>query len=801
VYVGGGGTVDAYGPPPHVVPVVEGESTIEVTGSSATVQAQVNHLFDTTYYVQYGTDGSYGKSVPLPPGPDIGAGMESVEVSVHVQNLAPGTTYHYRLVASNEFGPGDGADQTFTTQPSESAFALPEGIEYEMVSPTNKDGAETGNFNILEGGLEQASEDGSALTYEESSPVGENPPGNVAAAQILAKRSPSGWISQDITTPHNVATGFGVGHGQEYRLFSPDLSVGLVEPYGKTTLSPEAPSNEFNLYLWDGSNTSYEPLVTTRPAKEFTKNERELRVAGASKDLSHVVFSSSQALAPHAVPTGGEPGVSMNLYMWEAGELQLVNILPDGEPTPGEAGLGEERSRNTRNAVSDNGRVIWTDSATESIFVRDMVTGKTVGAGQGIYQTASSDGSKVFFLTGIGQGETFYEFDVNSDKLNAVTAPGGRVRGVLGASEDGSSVYFVARGALVAGASEGGDNLYVSHLEGGSWAPPTFITTLAPGDSHDWQTGNQHGEDLAQITSRVSPSGRFVAFMSSVSLTGYDNRDAVSGQPDVEVYLYDSAGAGHLVCASCNPSGARPVGELDTTEVLPLPIDQSGAWEGQWLAASIPGWTAADQVSGLYQPRYLSDNGRLFFNSVDGLVAHDTNGKLDVYEYVPTCVGCCQGVDGCVSLISAGTGSAESSFVDASASGNDVFFLTRDRLLPQDYDNSYDIYDAHVCSVSVPCIAPVAVSPPPCTTGDACKAAPSPQPAIFGAPASATFSGTGNLVPSTATQSVKAKSSQPKRGKVKKGKAKSKRRAAGHSGKRAKRSRARSLAVTGGAGR
>jgi hypothetical protein len=39
------------------------------------------------------------------------------------------------------------------------------------------------------------------------------------------------------------------------------------------------------------------------------------------------------------------------------------------------------------------------------------------------------------------------------------------------------------------------------------------------------------------------------------------------------------------------------------------------------------------------------------------------------------------------------------------------------------------------------------VGPPPCTTVNSCRAAPSPQPQIFGAPPSATFSGVGNLVP------------------------------------------------------
>lgn len=820
IYAADGRMVEILGPSEVVPAQIDSEFATEVTPTSASLGGQINpNGADTTYYFQYGTENctEHANSCITVPGTDLGSEESDQAFSTYVQGLTPDTTYHYRIVAHNDNGAVEGADHTFTTQAAESKFALPDGREYEMVSPPNKDGAETGGFNTLEGGLEEASEDGGAIAYVESAPIGENPPGSVLAAQILAKRSSGGWTSQDITTPHTVPSNFDTGHGQEYRLFSPDLSVGLVEPAGTTTLSPYAPSNERNLYLRNDSTGGYEPLVTTRPPEPFTGDGIELRIAGASPDLSHVVFTSYQALTATALTA--EPS-RPNLYEWFGGKLHLVNVLPDGKPTAGGAGLGETESSNTRNAVSDNS-VIWTfgEGGSGSIYVRDMVTEKTMLAGNGEYQTASNDGSKIFFINekyGNGADKSLYEFDVNGEKLNAITPHGARVKGVLGASEDGSSVYFVAEGVLAAGAQAGGDNLYVAHREDTSWAQPTFIATLASSDSSSWHGESAFGEDLVHLTSRVSPDGRYVAFMSSASLTGYDNRDALSGQRDVEVFLYDSAGAGRLVCASCNPTGARPIGEPDTSSPpeSPSPIDQSGAWEGQWLAAGIPGWTVADVFSGLYQPRYLSDNGRLFFNSVDGLVAHDTNGKLDVYEYEPAGVSMGEGActtasvtfseraDGCVALISAGTGSADSSFVDASVSGDDVFFLTRDRLLPQDYDNSYDLYDAHVCSVSAPCLAPASVAPPPCATGDACRAAPSPQPAIFGAPASATFSGAGNPVSSTAAHVVKPKKkSKPKKGIGKKGRAKVKRTVAGRKGRRAKRSRARSLTLTNGARR
>lgn len=270
------------------------------------------------------------------------------------------------------------------------------------------------------------------------------------------------------------------------------------------------------------------------------------------------------------------------------------------------------------------------------------------------------------------------------------------------------------------------------------------------------------------MTSRVSSSGRYLVFMSARSLTGYDNRDAVSGEADEEVYLYDEA-SGRLRCLSCDPTGARPHGvceESEAPEQAPL-VDPNVLWLHHSIAGNIPGWTrGGDQGADLeldYPSRVLSDEGRVFFDSTDALVPQDTNGREDVYEYEPEGIGSCTRSEGCVALISSGTSSDESAFLDASGKGpggeegEDVFFVTASRLVPQDVDSEFDVYDAHVCSSVAPCSnAPVPA--PLCTSGDSCKAAPSPQPSIFGDPASATFSGAGNVAASVSTPAVTPKS-------------------------------------------
>jgi hypothetical protein len=225
---------------------------------------------------------------------------------------------------------------------------------------------------------------------------------------------------------------------------------------------------------------------------------------------------------------------------------------------------------------------------------------------------------------------------------------------------------------------------------------------------------------------------------------------------DEEVFLYDAV-SNKLVCASCNPTGARPSGvryQISGGIKGERLVDGDRVWEpSTWLAANIPGWTPFEVEHSDYQSRYLSDSGRLFFNSSDALVPQDVNGTEDVYEYeVPGRGGCTTGSvafsersGGCVDLVSSGTSAEESAFLDASETGGDVFFLTASKLVSQDYDTSLDVYDARECAPVSRCLTLAPVAPPSCSTGDSCKAAPSPQPAVFGSPSSATFSGVGNV--------------------------------------------------------
>jgi hypothetical protein len=69
----------------------------------------------TRYYFEYGYWTSYGNTIPVPPGGEVGSGTDGVYVTNEITGLEPGHSYHYRIVASNADGTTYGNDRSFKT--------------------------------------------------------------------------------------------------------------------------------------------------------------------------------------------------------------------------------------------------------------------------------------------------------------------------------------------------------------------------------------------------------------------------------------------------------------------------------------------------------------------------------------------------------------------------------------------------------------------------------------------------------------------------------------------------------------
>lgn len=308
----------------------------------------------------------------------------------------------------------------------------------------------------------------------------------------------------------------------------------------------------------------------------------------------------------------------------------------------------------------------------------------------------------------------------------------GGVIEVLGSSDDGSYVYFIGQNTLITGQdfplqNTGEDkDIYVWH-DGDVKVVGPADGVLFSGHNSDYDRALLSGTHLnnwlyngrdVRIT-----SGGVLTYATNQPYPGYDNRSVETvcapepneAEPERfncdEVYVYDPH-ADRLSCASCNPTGAPPVGNARFT----IPADRSSV-----------------NMIDKYENRAITDDGRrVFFSSLDALVPRDTNGRYDAYVY---------NLDtGRASLLSSGQCDCDSLFVDASADGRDAFFTTKQQLVRIDRDNLRDLYDARVGGG----IAAQNAPDPALCEGDACQApAQAPNDPT---PASAGFRGPGNQI-------------------------------------------------------
>ncbi|WP_395737483.1 cadherin-like beta sandwich domain-containing protein [Prosthecobacter sp.] len=111
-------TLFTYVVPPSVVPT----SATGITALTATLNGTVNPNGNvTTAQFEYGPTASYGTNASVTLSPNNGSLVQGVSASLTA--LTPGTTYHYRLSATNGGGTSSSTDQTFTTLSSDANLA------------------------------------------------------------------------------------------------------------------------------------------------------------------------------------------------------------------------------------------------------------------------------------------------------------------------------------------------------------------------------------------------------------------------------------------------------------------------------------------------------------------------------------------------------------------------------------------------------------------------------------------------------------------------------------------------------
>ncbi len=507
--------------------------------------------------------------------------------------------------------------------------------------------------------------DGNTMSY-----TAVDAPEHAASASVFnvvrATRDPNkGWsgvsLTPRITTPttgYFANTTFG---------FSADLK-NTLEASDQPLSGGNEPTGQ-NLFL--GNPTDGYTLLTTAGSPFFPGPDIYLgsELVWATPDLGQAFMHSATQQVPN------DPLPSFNTVGWSREDgLYLVGILPNGTPAPNGASLAWDGNRGLLQPASSDGRyVAFTadgvmylrkgNATTVQVDTSRRTTADpnpappvnpvgVTGNGKSVLFTSSSEltnDANTGETGGVSSdaGRDLYSFDIASGDLTDLTADtnpaddatGANVQTVLGATQDGSHIYFTATGVLAAGATTGHTSLYVWH--------DGQIAFVANADALD-ANGFYFSSD-----------GQHAVFTSSDQLTSYRNIDPSTGAPHAEVYRATLGGA--LVCVSCRADGSPPMGD-----------------------ASLPTYTGLSPVK---PPRALNDDGsRVFFHSTDAVIRQATSGVQQVFEYS----------GGRVTPISRPDSTVPATIIDASASGDDVFFTTYDSLVPDPSNGDTAVYDARV---------------------------------------------------------------------------------------------------------
>jgi hypothetical protein len=716
-------------------PRISAVRATNVADTTADVNAEIDPFgSETSYRFEYGTSTNYGNTLP---DVNIGSGTEPVAVTGHLTGLQSGATYHYRVVASNDWGTSISPDSTFNFHPDTcpnghvrqqvNASYLPDCRAFELVSP-----ADAGAVQLYPGGVTDGV--GGFAFGEEigifapnklgraSSPArfgffggagaitGLHPP-NVLVDRYVSTRTSSGWVT---TYP-------GRPGSETFIAVRPicdvDMDTCMDSEFGDLFGGEEEPRVNHAPHIWDVSGKFLGRWPTNLDVVEGgVAAGKEIRSSLPSADFNHFVFASLEVpFAP-----GGVEKAPGSVYDNDTTQntVEIASRLPNGEPIPQDVANDEESLAIQR--VSDDGSHILMSSVapggTVNLFLR--------AHGAATYDVAAGHGVKLVGMTATGDQVAFtspapltaddedssvdmFVWDEATDSITRASQGNGNgnsdactgfwttlcdVRPLVTERPDLDDVM----------ASESGDIYFYS---------PEQLDPANPGvynerNLYAYRDGAvkyvatfDPGTEVNRL--QISPDGGHSAFLTAARLTAYNNTSPSNlGEPTAwkQIYTFDASN-GEVICASCNPSGQPPT----------IDYDQTG-----FGFFSLKFKDAIASQSG----RFMSDDGRVAFGTADALVPRDTNEKIDVYEFV----------NNRPYLITTGTSerdylgaaaiypSVHTGFEGFSADGVDLYFSTFETLVPQDLNGSFiKFYDART-NGGFPIVPPDL----PCSAADEC---------------------------------------------------------------------------------
>jgi hypothetical protein len=687
----------------------------------------------TWYYWEYGPTEAYGSQTvekrlrretstetELPT-----SLVQPFSVSDLVVGLQSDTEYHFRLVTRNEQGTSTSPDQFIVTYAPEQEPACPNQLDrqqtgsqflpdcraYELASTSYSGGADVLSTTVPGKDPLVAYPDASGkLLYSLDSSIVPGVPGdptNLGADPYVAVRGTSGWSTSYVGLPSGGMADQGLFGSP---LYEASADLGEFAFGGPDICHPCFGDGSTNVPLRRDGALEKGMAGSLNPAADPAGDVRKR----FSADGSTFVFGADKRFEA----SGNEGSVSIYARDLGTGATQVVSTMPNGSTMTGggiaELGISSDGSRVLV------GKQVGVDAAGNKSYDLYMhVAGsansiEVVDSASGvIFNGMNRDGSKVFFTTSdqlAGDTDTSSDLFVadvtgtstitrlstgsgsgNSDACapagnwNVVSGgPNCSVVGIAGGggvAEDEGTVFFLSP-ELLDGATNSGEpdnqptanqpNLY-SVKPGDA---PEFVATIDSGPPIKHPAvvnGRDNTETHSYGDFQVTPNGRYAVFSSVLPLTGYETMG------HSQLYRYDSV-EDLVECVSCNPTN-QP-GQADN-------------------ALSSHGLN-------------LTDDGRVFFTTLETFALRDTNAKQDVYQWT----------EGDTKLVSSGLGRDDSALLSVSADGKDAFFFTRDILSRLDGNgNAIKVYDAREDGGFL-----VENTPQPCAAADECRGAGTQQP-------------------------------------------------------------------------
>jgi hypothetical protein len=605
---------------------------------------------------------------------------------------------------------------------------LPDCRAYELVTPPDTDGRLVGAINTFAFPQTQevfptelASPSGGSFAYlAYSSPLLDPGGANGIADAYQAARGAGGWATiRRIGIPGSQAVRVLPGGVSADHLYAFNTVEGNenVFAFGGPTDFLVNPDGSFELTGF--GSLGEEPFAEGR----YISDGGEHVIFSTGKSLEQSAWCPRAGanckvlqLEPDAPPTG-----TGAVYDREAdGPTKVVSLLP-GEGTPG---AGEEAFY--KGAAKDGSAVAFEIKGVLYVRVNNEET-LEVAAGEPTYAGISDDGRYVFYVS----AGNIHRFDTEASEDDQVNSTGDAE--VVNVSADGSHVYFISETQIGGKGVAGQPNLYVW-----SAAAPEFIGTVLPSDLEktsgklvsipaltrwtSWVANRPKGggeQGPGASSTRTTADGSLLVFESRAQLTTYDN------DGHTEIYRYDD-GDKSLVCVSCNSLAEPATADARLQELV---------------LANPP--TVIHNVT--------DDGGRVFFETKEALVAADTDGVNDVYQWSEEPEEGGPAVD----LISSGKSieydlppgtemlhvPTPNVLLSVTPDGENVVFLAQEPLVPGAPEGGTSaIYDARVNGGF-----PVPDPPVPCVE-EGCRPALETPPALL-APQSEGLLGAGNVKP------------------------------------------------------